>query len=503
MNANFYAAVAAASVRSSEQVLLETDEGRSYTRGDLLRESARLANLLCDAGAVRGDRIAVQVDKSPSALFLYLACLRAGLVYLPLNTAYQRGELAYFLQDAEPIVVVCRPQSLVLLRELSDGKAKIFTLDHEGCGSLADAAAALPDEFKTVECAADDLAVIIYTSGTTGRSKGAMVTHRNLLSNSKVLVDYWGFSDRDVLLHALPVFHIHGLFVANHCALLSGAKLLWHRKFDSVLVLRDLARATVMMGVPTFYTRLLAHPGFDREACRNMRLFISGSAPLQPETFREFKQRSGQSILERYGMSEAGMICSNPLHGERRAGSVGLPLHGVSLRIAGKDDDPLGQGSVGSIQIRGENVFAGYWRNPDKTRVEFTEDGYFRTGDIGAMDSDGYVSIVGRAKDVIISGGYNVYPKEIELLLDALPGVMESAVIGIPHPDLGEAVTAVLVPKRGALLDPAAMIAELKNNLANYKVPKQIYVVDEMPRNAMGKVQKALLRELHGRTTPG
>jgi malonyl-CoA/methylmalonyl-CoA synthetase len=361
----------------------------------------------------------------------------------------------------------------------------------------------LPDEFETIECAADDLAVIIYTSGTTGRSKGAMVTHRNLLSNSKVLVDYWGFSDRDVLLHALPVFHIHGLFVANHCALLSGAKLLWHRKFDSVLVLRDLARATVMMGVPTFYTRLLAHPGFDREACRNMRLFISGSAPLQPETFREFKQRSGQSILERYGMSEAGMICSNPLHGERRAGSVGLPLHGVSLRIAGKDDDPLGQGSVGSIQIRGENVFAGYWRNPDKTRVEFTEDGYFRTGDIGAMDSDGYVSIVGRAKDVIISGGYNVYPKEIELLLDALPGVMESAVIGIPHPDLGEAVTAVLVPKRGALLDPAAMIAELKNNLANYKVPKQIYVVDEMPRNAMGKVQKALLRELHGRTTPG
>jgi len=503
LNANFYAAVAAASVRRSEQVLLETDDGRFYTRGDMFRESARLAGLLCDAGAVRGDRIAVQVDKSPAALFLYLACLRAGLVYLPLNTAYQRSELAYFLQDARPKVVVCRPTSLTLLRELAAGKAEIFTLDHEGCGSLTDAAATLADEFKTVDCAADDLAVIIYTSGTTGRAKGAMVTHRNLLSNSSVLVDYWEFSDRDVLLHALPVFHIHGLFVANHCALLSGAKLLWHRKFDSVLVLRDLARATVMMGVPTFYTRLLAHPGFDREACQGMRLFISGSAPLQPETFREFKRRSGQSILERYGMSEAGMICSNPLHGERRAGSVGLPLAGVSLRIAGEDDHPVAQGLAGSIQIKGENVFAGYWDNPDKTRLEFTEDGYFRTGDIGVFDSDGYVSIVGRAKDVIISGGYNVYPKEIELLIDALPGVMESAVIGIPHPDLGEAVTAVLVPKHGALLDPEAMMAELKNNLANYKVPKQIHVVDELPRNAMGKVQKASLRERYGGATPG
>ena len=499
MNQNFFAAVAAAIGCDAEQVLLETDDGKLYTRGDILRESARLAGLLCDAGAVRGDRIAVQVDKSPAALSLYLACLRAGLVYLPLNIAYQRAELAYFLQDARPRVVVCRPESSPLLGELSAGRAEVFTLDHQGRGSLTDAAASLPHEFKTADCATDDLAVIIYTSGTTGRSKGAMVTHRNLLSNARVLVDYWGFSDRDVLLHALPVFHIHGLFVANHCALLSGAKLLWHRKFDPVLVLRDLARATVMMGVPTFYTRLLAHPGFGRDACESVRLFISGSAPLQLETFKEFKERSGHSILERYGMSEAGMICSNPLHGERRAGSVGLPLPGVSVRIAQDYDIPVAPGAVGGIQIKGENVFAGYWENPDKTRLEFTDDGYFRTGDLGAFDSDGYLSIVGRAKDLIISGGYNVYPKEIEIALDALPGVMESAVFGIPHADFGEAVAAVLVPKQGVLLDTTAMIVELRKNLANYKVPKQILLVEELPRNAMGKVQKALLRERYAK----
>jgi len=499
MTANFYAAVAALVECGRERVLLETDEGSTYTRGDLARESARFARLMIDAGAVRGDRIAVQVEKSPAALFLYLGCLRAGLVYLPLNAAYQRGELTYFLQDAQPKVVVCRPQSFELMREISVGHAQIFTLDEEGRGSLADAAAALPDEFETADCAPDDLAVIIYTSGTTGRSKGAMVTHRNLLSNARVLVDRWGFSDRDVLLHALPVFHIHGLFVANHCALLSGARLLWHRKFDPTLVLRDLARATVMMGVPTFYTRLLAQQGFDRDACRNMRLFISGSAPLQLETFKEFQARSGQSILERYGMSEAGMICSNPLDGERRGGSVGFPLPGVSVRVADEHDRPLPRGEVGGIQIKGENVFAGYWRMPEKTRDEFTVDGYFRTGDVGTFDADGYLSIVGRAKDLIISGGYNVYPKEIELALDALPGVAESAVIGIPHPDFGEAVVAVVVAGKNVKPDPSALIAELKKNLANYKVPKQVYLVEDLPRNAMGKVQKALLRERYGR----
>ena len=499
MTANFYAAVAASIDAGPERVFLETDDGKTHVRADLARESARFARLLIEAGAVRGDRVAVQVEKSPACLFLYLGCLRAGLVYLPLNTAYQRSELTYFLQDAQPSIIVCKPESIDLMRELSAAATPVLTLDGEGRGSLADAAAALPSEFVTVDSAPDDVAVILYTSGTTGRSKGAMVTHRNLLSNARALIDCWRFSERDVLLHALPVFHIHGLFVANHCALLSGARVLWHRKFDPALVLRDLPRATVMMGVPTFYTRLLAQPQFDREVCRNMRLFISGSAPLLLETFKDFQARTGQTILERYGMSEAGMICSNPLDAQRRGGSVGFPLPGVSVRVANEQDRPLTRGEVGGIQLKGENVFAGYWHMPEKTREEFTADGYFRTGDVGTIDADGYVSIVGRAKDLIISGGYNVYPKEIELALDALPGVAESAVIGVPHPDFGEAVAAVVVARKDAKLDPAAMIAELKKNFANYKVPKQVHVVEDLPRNAMGKVQKALLRERYGK----
>lgn len=499
MTANFYAAVAASIDAGPERVFLETDDGKTHVRADLARESARFARLLIEAGAVRGDRVAVQVEKSPACLFLYLGCLRAGLVYLPLNTAYQRSELTYFLQDAQPSIIVCKPESNGLMRELSAAATPVLTLDGEGRGSLADAAAALPSEFVTVDSAPDDVAVILYTSGTTGRSKGAMVTHRNLLSNARALIDCWRFSERDVLLHALPVFHIHGLFVANHCALLSGARVLWHRKFDPALVLRDLPRATVMMGVPTFYTRLLAQPQFDREVCRNMRLFISGSAPLLLETFKDFQARTGQTILERYGMSEAGMICSNPLDAQRRGGSVGFPLPGVSVRVANEQDRPLTRGEVGGIQLKGENVFAGYWHMPEKTREEFTADGYFRTGDVGTIDADGYVSIVGRAKDLIISGGYNVYPKEIELALDALPGVAESAVIGVPHPDFGEAVAAVVVARKDAELDPAAMIAELKKNFANYKVPKQVHVVEDLPRNAMGKVQKALLRERYGK----
>ena len=499
MTANFYTAVAASIEAGPERVFLETDDGKTHVRAELARESARFARLLIEAGAVRGDRVAVQVEKSPVCLFLYLGCLRAGLVYLPLNTAYQRNELAYFLQDAQPSIVVCKPESIELMRELSDAATQILTLDGEGHGSLADDAAALPSKFVTADCAADDVAVILYTSGTTGRSKGAMVTHRNLLSNARALIDCWGFSDRDVLLHALPIFHIHGLFVANHCALLSGARLLWHRKFDPALVLRDLPRATVMMGVPTFYTRLLAQPQFDREVCRNMRLFISGSAPLLLESFKDFQARSGHTILERYGMSEAGMICSNPLAGQRRGGSVGFPLPGVSVRVTNEQDWPLSRGEIGGIQIKGENVFAGYWQMPEKTREDFTHDGFFRTGDVGTFDADGYVSIVGRAKDLIISGGYNVYPKEIELALDALPGVAESAVIGVAHPDFGEAVVAVVVARKDAKLDPAAMIAELKKNFANYKVPKQMHVVEDLPRNAMGKVQKALLRERFGK----
>ncbi len=499
MSPNLYAALSASFDKARDRVLLETEDELTFTGADFARESAKYAGALLASGAKRGDRVAVQVDKSPACLFHYLGCLRAGLVYLPLNTAYQRGELMYFLQDAEPTIVVCKPESLDLMRELSAAHAQVMTLDEKGRGSLADAAAALPDDFETVESKPDDVAVILYTSGTTGRSKGAMVTHRNLLSNARALVDCWKFSDRDVLLHALPVFHIHGLFVANHCALLSGARLLWHRKFDPALVLRDLSRATVMMGVPTFYTRLLAQPQFDRHICRNMRLFISGSAPLLLETFKEFQMRSGQTILERYGMSEAGMICSNPLDEERRGGSVGFPLPGVTVRVADEQDRPLPGGEIGGIQIKGENVFAGYWHMPEKTREEFAADGYFRTGDVGTFDADGYLSIVGRAKDLIISGGYNVYPKEIELALDLLPGVAESAVIGVPHPDFGEAVAAVVVAKKGENVDPSALIAELKKNFANYKVPKQVHLVEDLPRNPMGKVQKALLRERYGK----
>ena len=499
MSPNLYAALSASFDKARDRVLLETEDELTFTGADFARESAKYAGALLASGAKRGDRVAVQVDKSPACLFHYLGCLRAGLVYLPLNTAYQRGELMYFLQDAEPTIVVCKPESLDLMRELSAAHAQVMTLDEKGRGSLADAAAALPDDFETVESKPDDVAVILYTSGTTGRSKGAMVTHRNLLSNARALVDCWKFSDRDVLLHALPVFHIHGLFVANHCALLSGARLLWHRKFDPALVLRDLSRATVMMGVPTFYTRLLAQPQFDRHICRNMRLFISGSAPLLIETFKEFQMRSGQTILERYGMSEAGMICSNPLDEERRGGSVGFPLPGVTVRVADEQDRPLPGGEIGGIQIKGENVFAGYWHMPEKTREEFAADGYFRTGDVGTFDADGYLSIVGRAKDLIISGGYNVYPKEIELALDLLPGVAESAVIGVPHPDFGEAVAAVVVAKKGENVDPSALIAELKKNFANYKVPKQVHLVEDLPRNLMGKVQKALLRERYGK----
>ena len=499
MSPNLYAALSASFDKARDRVLLETEDELTFTGADFARESAKYAGALLASGAKRGDRVAVQVDKSPACLFHYLGCLRAGLVYLPLNTAYQRGELMYFLQDAEPTIVVCKPESLDLMRELSAAHAQVMTLDEKGRGSLADAAAALPDDFETVESKPDDVAVILYTSGTTGRSKGAMVTHRNLLSNARALVDCWKFSDRDVLLHALPVFHIHGLFVANHCALLSGARLLWHRKFDPALVLRDLSRATVMMGVPTFYTRLLAQPQFDRHICRNMRLFISGSAPLLLETFKEFQMRSGQTILERYGMSEAGMICSNPLDEERRGGSVGFPLPGVTVRVADEQDRPLPGGEIGGIQIKGENVFAGYWHMPEKTREEFAADGYFRTGDVGTFDADGYLSIVGRAKDLIISGGYNVYPKEIELALDLLPGVAESAVIGVPHPDFGEAVAAVVVAKKGENVDPSALIAELKKNFANYKVPKQVHLVEDLPRNLMGKVQKALLRERYGK----
>ncbi|HZP85497.1 MAG TPA: malonyl-CoA synthase [Burkholderiales bacterium] len=495
---NLFSYIASAAPSALGDVVLTDDTGQTYSWQGLFDESARLANLLLDAGLGRGDRVAVQVEKSPESLFLYLACLRAGLVYLPLNTAYQRAELSYFLRDATPRAVVCRAEIAADIPALAEASPRVFTLEAGGQGTLRTQAAPCSTRFDTVDVAADDLAAIIYTSGTTGRSKGAMVTHSNLASNAKVLIDYWAFSRGDVLLHALPIFHIHGLFVANHCALLSGARMIWQSKFDAAAVIAQLPHATVLMGVPTFYTRLLDQPSFTRETCAGMRLFISGSAPLLVETFVAFERRIGQRILERYGMSEAGMITSNPLEGERKAGTVGLPLPGNQVRIANDEDKPLPTGGVGGIQIRGPNVFKGYWQMPEKTREEFTVDGWFRTGDVGRFDAAGYLSIVGRAKDLIITGGYNVYPMEIELLLDDLPGVLESAVIGVPHKDFGEAVTAIVVPRNGVALDSGEILARLKQLLANYKVPKQVFIVDSLPRNAMGKVQKNVLRERYG-----
>lgn len=484
-----------------ERRFLETETGETHSYADLERESARLARFLTDLGVAKGDRVAVQVDKSPAALFLYLACLRAGFIYLPLNTAYRRDEIDYFLGNAEPTVVVCRPQDAEAMETLARGHGvdHVLTLDAEGGGSLRERSAATPAEFTTVGCAPDDVAVILYTSGTTGRPKGAMISHGNLAANGLALHEAWRWGPEDVLLHALPIFHIHGLFVACHCVLLNGTDMLFLRKFDVPTVRRLLPRATVMMGVPTFYTRLLGDPDFGRDDCTNMRLFISGSAPLLEQTFEEFRERTGHTILERYGMTETGMNCSNPVEGARKPGTVGPPLPGVSVRIVDQDDRPVAQGEVGQLLVKGENVFQGYWRMPERTAEEFTADGFFRTGDLARMDEDGYVAIVGRAKDMVITGGYNVYPKEVESVIDDLDGVVESAVIGLPHADFGEMVTAVVVREPGAdAPDEATVIAALKERLAGYKVPKRVFFTDALPRNSMGKVQKNVLRERYG-----
>ncbi len=489
--------------RRADAVFLEDGETR-YTYADLERETARYANFYASLDLPPGERVAGQIEKSPQALFMYLGALRAGLAYLPLNTAYRQGELAYFLGDAEPRVVVCDPASEEAFRQLTAGMkgVQLFTLGENGRGTLHDRVHAMADAapgenatFATVARGSDDLAVILYTSGTTGRSKGAMVTHGNLTSNAATLVEHWRITDHDVLIHALPMFHIHGLFVAIHTILLAGAKIILHRKLDPKALIADLPRATLLMGVPTFYVRLLGEAGFTKDVCRHMRLFISGSAPLLLETFTAFQERTGHTILERYGMSESGMIASNPYEGDRRGGTVGMPLPGVELRVAGPNLKPMPFDMPGDIQIRGPNVFKGYWRMPEKTAEEFTEDGWFKTGDIGTWTYGGWISIVGRAKDLIISGGYNVYPKEIELLIDDLPGVAESAVIGVPHADFGEAVVAVIVPEKGTLLKEAEVIGYVKSQLANYKVPKRVHFVDDLPRNTMGKVQKNVLRE--------
>ena len=497
MNANIYRLFEARFPASRDATFIETVEGTEYSYAYLEQEPARIAQFLTNQGIKKGDRVAVQVEKSPHVLFLYLACLRAGFIYLPLNTAYTESELSYFIENAEPAIVVCRPESHALFSRLQNPQLKdIFTLDANGQGTLIAQSRASTTDFVTTACDKDDIAVILYTSGTTGRPKGAMITHGNLAANGLSLQQAWGWQQHDVLLHALPIFHIHGLFVACHNVLLGGSKMLFVDKFDAKTIIKLLPRATVLMGVPTFYTRLLDEPDFNQDGCHNMRLFISGSAPLLEQTFKDFKQRTGQPILERYGMTETGMNTSNPLNGERLAGTVGLPLPGVEVRIVDSDNNIVAGDNIGVLQVKGDNVFKGYWRMPEKTAEEFTADGFFITGDMAKYNAQGYISIIGRNKDMVITGGYNVYPKEIELSLDEISGIKESAIIGLPHKDFGEAVTAVIVPDDITLQpDEATIITSLKQHLAAYKTPKKIIFVEQLPRNTMGKVQKNVLRE--------
>ncbi|MEY8876728.1 MAG: malonyl-CoA synthase [Leptothrix sp. (in: b-proteobacteria)] len=515
---NLYAALRAGFPADLDAMAIETDSGLRYSWGDLERASAMLANLLQSLEIAPGSRVAVQTEKSVEALLLYLATLRAGFVYLPLNNAYQAGELDYFIGNAEPAVVVCSGAAFPWLSKLAfgHGVAHVFTLNDDRSGTLLERAAHFSAQHAVMPRTPDDLAAILYTSGTTGRSKGAMLSHGNLLSNARTLKAFWDWRQPDpatglggdVLIHALPIFHVHGLFVAIHGALLNGSPMLWLARFDPKAVVERLPRATVFMGVPTLYVRLLHEAGLTREACAHMRLFISGSAPLLIETFRDWQTRTGHTILERYGMSETIMLTSNPCRpqdGEREArrlgGTVGAALPGVDVRVVASDAQPLPAGEIGDVQVRGPNVFGGYWRMPEKTAEEFTADElgqpWFKTGDVGRFDENGYLTIVGRSKDLIITGGYNVYPAEIEGYLNDLPGVAESAVIGVPHPDFGEAVVAVIVAKADGVLAAEALVAHLKQHIAGFKVPKRAFVVTELPRNAMGKVQKNLLRAEH------
>ena len=496
-NKNLFAALRAAFPSDLNATAVETDNGLNYSWRDIERATAMLANLLASLNLPAGARIAVQVEKSVEAMLLYLATLRAGYVFLPLNTAYQSSEIEYFIGNAEPAVVVCSKKNFGWVSKIAfkAGTQNVFTLDDDRTGSLLDRAAHCSDQHTVANKSADDLAAILYTSGTTGRSKGAMLSHGNMLSNALVLKDYWGWRPGDVLIHALPIFHVHGLFVALHGALINGSKMIWCAKVDPKFVVGKMPEATVFMGVPTLYVRLLNEPGLDKNAVRNMRLFVAGSAPLLIETFKEWQTRTGHTILERYGMSETAMLTSNPYQGERRGGTVGFALPGVTLRVQDEGGQSLGIDEVGGIQVKGSNVFKGYWRMPEKTKEEFTADGFFKTGDVGKIDQRGYITIVGRSKDLIISGGYNVYPAEIEGYINDLPGVAESALVGVPHPDFGEVGVAVVTAKMGASLKPEAIIAALKSKLANFKIPKQCFVVAELPRNTMGKVQKNLLRE--------
>ena len=483
---NIYARFETAFRRAGDAAALLCPGGEGWTYARLVAEVDRAVGALAEWGVGVGDRVLVQAEKTPEAVALYLACVKSGAVYVPINTAYTKPEVEYFIADCEP--------SLFVAGGSFDSDLPVAILDSQGSGSFWRGTA--PASTPAADRADDDLAAIIYTSGTTGRSKGAMLTHANLLSNAETLCVAWGWRDDDVLLHALPIFHVHGLFVALHCAFMNATPVIFLPRFDVAALIGELPGATVLMGVPTFYTRLLEEGTFDAGSCANMRLFISGSAPLTEQTFAAFEQRTGFRILERYGMSETLMNTSNPLGGERVAGTVGFALTGIAVRVADDEGNELPPGEVGNIELRGPNVFKGYWRQPEKTAAEFRDDGFFVTGDMGIMDGQGRLAIVGRTKDLVISGGYNIYPKEVEALLDGMPEVVESAVIGVPHADFGEAVVAVLVV-RGNVVDQTRVDAYLAGKLARYKQPKRVVCVDDLPRNAMGKVQKNVLRETY------
>jgi len=492
---NLYDLFASAAHAAGETPMI-VEDGRIALRYDALEATtAGWANALARLGARPGDRTLVQAEKSVAAAILYLAGLRAGLVHVPLNPAYTPAELSCFVEDAEPVLIVCDAERAAALAPVA-GKARLVTLE------ALDEEASAGGAFETIALGPDDLAAILYTSGTTGRSKGAMLSHENLASNAIVLREAWRWQPGDVLIHALPIYHVHGLFVALHGALLNGSIMLWHRSFSAEAVLADLPSATMLMGVPTFYVRLAAHSGLTREVVAGMRLFVSGSAPLLESTFADFEARTGHRILERYGMTEAGMICSNPYEGERIPGTVGFPLLGVEARVADPEGRELPRGEAGMLEIKGPNLFKGYWRQPEKTAEEIRPDGFFITGDIAVMDAEGRVSIVGRGKDLIIAGGLNIYPREIELAIDAVPGVAESAVIGVPHPDLGEAAVAIVV-RADPSLNAEAILSAVASQLARFKIPRRILFAESLPRNAMGKVQKAALRDAHRGTFDG
>jgi malonyl-CoA/methylmalonyl-CoA synthetase len=483
----------------ADRLAIETHDGQHISYAALIARAGQIANVLVARGVKPGDRVAAQTEKSVPGLVLYLATVRAGAIYLPLNTAYTLNELDYFITDAEPALIVCDPAKAEGIGAIAAKVgAVVETLGADGKGSLTEAADAATPDFTTVPRGNDDLAAILYTSGTTGRSKGAMLSHDNLASNSQSLVDYWRFSGDDVLIHALPIYHTHGLFVASNVTLFARASIIFLPKLDPERIITLMARATVLMGVPTFYTRLLQSPNLTRETTSHMRLFISGSAPLLADTHREWAARTGHAVLERYGMTETNMNTSNPYDGDRVPGAVGFPLPGVSVRVTDPDTGKeLARDSIGMIEVKGPNVFKGYWRMPEKTRSEFRDDGFFITGDLGKIDDKGYVHILGRGKDLVISGGFNVYPKEIETEIDAMPGVVESAVIGVPHADFGEGVTACVVCHPDAGVSETSVLKALDGRLAKFKMPKRVFIVEDLPRNTMGKVQKNVLRETY------